>query len=227
MIGVRKNDVFENVKNVVGRWTYRIPCSFWRLLASTSAAALLSASCHREPAVASHWRHRQSRADSIPIRTSSRSSLWSCSGCRTRSISSWSRARTIRQVVSGCAPSSAHQRAGVQVRGRREHLCPRQQLELRDRVLRVTASSVSPPDLAALSQAQSPYHGQNLSPPPVPNHAEVDDSSDDGPLHIIYMGAAQRLSRTAPADPHGDPFSSTSSTSSSSSDRVKKKKKKS
>ena len=50
-------------------------------------------------------------------------------------------------------------------------------------------------------------------------------SADEGPLHITYMGAAQRLTRTAHADPHDDP-SSSSSTSSSSSDRVRSKKKK-
>ena len=50
-------------------------------------------------------------------------------------------------------------------------------------------------------------------------------SSDEGPLRITYMGAAQRPTRTAHADPHDDP-SSSSSTSSSSSDRVRRKKKK-
>ena len=55
-----------------------------------------------------------------------------------------------------------------------------------------------------------------------------DQNMDDGPLHITYATATQRPSRTAPADPHGDPSSSSSSsTSSSSSVRVKKKKKKS
>ena len=49
-------------------------------------------------------------------------------------------------------------------------------------------------------------------------------SADEGPLHITYMGAAQRLTRTAHADPHDDP-SSSSSTSSSSSDHVRRKKK--
>ena len=83
-----------------------------------------------------------------------------------------------------------------------------------------------PPSLAALPQVQSHDHGQGLPPPPVPIDADLDDSGDDGPLHITYTGAAQRLSRTAPADPHGDPSSSSSYTSSSSSDRVRKKKKK-
>ena len=38
-----------------------------------------------------------------------------------------------------------------------------------------------------------------------------DQDMDDGPLHITYTTATQRPSRTAPADPHGDPSSSSSS----------------
>ena len=83
----------------------------------------------------------------------------------------------------------------------------------------------APPGLAALLQVQSHGHGQGPPPPPAPIGVDLDDSGDDGPLHITYARAAQRLSRTAPADPHGDPSSSSSSTSSSSSGRVKKKKK--
>ena len=78
-----------------------------------------------------------------------------------------------------------------------------------------------------LPQMQSHDYGQGPPPPPDPIDNDLDDSVDDGPLHITYTTAAQRLSRTAPANPHGDPPSSPSSTSSSSSDRVKKKKKKS
>ena len=96
-----------------------------------------------------------------------------------------------------------------------------------------TASSASPlparvdlpPGLAALAQVQSHDHGQGPPPRPVPIGADLDDSGDDGPLHITYTGAAQRLSRTAPADLHGDSSSFSSSTSSSSSDCVKKQKK--
>ena len=65
-----------------------------------------------------------------------------------------------------------------------------------------------PPGLAALPQVQSHDHGQGPPPPPVPIDNDLDDSGGDGPLHITYTGAAQRLSRTAPADPHGDPSSS-------------------
>ena len=82
------------------------------------------------------------------------------------------------------------------------------------------------PDLAALPPVQSHDHGQGPAPPPVPMNNDLVDSDDDGPLHIIYTTASQRLSRTASADPLGDPSSSSSSTSSSSSDRIKKKKKK-
>ena len=63
-------------------------------------------------------------------------------------------------------------------------------------------------------------HTHDAGPPP-----NDDQDMDDGPLHITYATATQRPSRTAPADPHGDPSSSSSSTSSSSSVRVKKKKK--
>ena len=63
-------------------------------------------------------------------------------------------------------------------------------------------------------------HTHDAGPPP-----NDDPDMDDGPLHITYTTATQRLSRTAPADPHDDPSSSSTSTSSSSSVRVKKKKK--
>ena len=85
----------------------------------------------------------------------------------------------------------------------------------------------APPGLAALPQVQSHGHGQGPPPPPAPIGVNLDDSEDDGPLHTTYAKTAQRPSRTAPADPRGDPSSSPPSTSSSSSDRVKKKKKKS
>ena len=77
-----------------------------------------------------------------------------------------------------------------------------------------------PPDLAALLQIQSHDHGRGPPPPPAPIENDLDDSSEDDPLHITYTRAGQRLSRIAPADPHGDPSSSSSSTSLSSSDRV-------
>ena len=70
-----------------------------------------------------------------------------------------------------------------------------------------------PSSLAALLQVQSHDHGQGRPPPPAPIDNDLDDSGDDGLLHITYTTAAQRLSRTAPADFHGDPSSSSSSTS--------------
>ena len=65
-----------------------------------------------------------------------------------------------------------------------------------------------PPGLAALLQVQSHDHGQCPPPPPAPIDNDLDDSGDDGPLHITYTTATQRLSRTAPPDSHGDPSSS-------------------
>ena len=71
----------------------------------------------------------------------------------------------------------------------------------------------APPSLAAFPQVQSHGHGQGPPPPPAPIGVDLDDSGDDGPLHITYTKAEQRLSRTAPADPHRDPSFSTSPTS--------------
>ena len=82
-----------------------------------------------------------------------------------------------------------------------------------------TVSSVSapparvgtPPGLAALPQVQSHGHGQDPPPPPVTTDINADDFEDDGPLHITNTKTVHQKSRVAPADPHGDPSSSSSS----------------
>ena len=105
------------------------------------------------------------------------------------------KASTVRPVVSRCSPSSAHQRAGQEVRERRQHPDPDKSSSY------ATVSSEPPlpagvdlpPGFAALPQMQSHDYVQGPPPPPVAIDCDLYDWGDDGLLHITYTGTAQRL----------------------------------